>query len=62
MLDEIFVATFYIRFYMLHQVFIAETIETLITVPMAIACAFGIYLYDFCAYCYFYLFNGIENK
>ena len=29
---------------------------------MAITCAFGIYLYDFCTHCHFYLFNGIENK
>jgi len=29
---------------------------------MAIACAFGIYLYNFCAHCHFYLLNSIENK
>lgn len=29
---------------------------------MAITCAFGIYLYDFCTHCHFYLFNSIENK
>lgn len=29
---------------------------------MAITCAFGIYLYDFCTHSHFYLFNSIENK
>ena len=29
---------------------------------MAITCAFGIYLYDFCTHRHFYFFNSIENK
>ncbi len=29
---------------------------------MTIACTFGIYLYDFCTHCHFYLFNSIKNK
>lgn len=60
MLDKILVATVYVRFDMFHQVVIAEAIQTFIIVPMAIACAFGINLYNLCAYCHFNLFNCIE--
>ena len=62
MLDKILVATVYVRFDMFHQVIIAKAIQTFIIVPMAIACAFGINLYNLCAYCHFNLFNCIENE